>query len=140
MVFRGMSLGVRVLAVDRSGRILMVRHGYTPGWHLPGGGVDYNETLEAAAARELLEETGYRCPNGMHIKGVAYNRKLWKGDHVVVFYATDLEKMADVKPGFEIAETGFFSPDDLPADTSAGTRARIVEWQAGSPISAYWNG
>jgi 8-oxo-dGTP diphosphatase len=30
-----------------------------PGWSLPGGGVDYEETCEEGAIREVWEETGY---------------------------------------------------------------------------------
>lgn len=52
---------VRVAAIIvREGGVLLVRHekdgrSY---WMLPGGGVDYGESLHAALARELLEETG----------------------------------------------------------------------------------
>ena len=31
----------------------------TPGWSLPGGGVDYEETCAEGAIREIWEETGY---------------------------------------------------------------------------------
>lgn len=34
------------------------------GYDLPGGGVDLGETLEAAAKREIWEETGYRVAIG----------------------------------------------------------------------------
>lgn len=53
----------RVLLVDGAGRILLLRfltestdQGYC--WLTPGGGVNHDESLPEAAARELLEEVG----------------------------------------------------------------------------------
>jgi 8-oxo-dGTP diphosphatase len=47
--------------VESDGRLLLVRH-HRPGrydfWVAPGGGVKGDESLEAAAAREVREETG----------------------------------------------------------------------------------
>jgi 8-oxo-dGTP diphosphatase len=46
---------------DDEGRLLMVQRGHEPArgtWSLPGGRVESGETLEQAAAREVLEETG----------------------------------------------------------------------------------
>ena len=43
------------------GRIVLVKRAHEPlmgEWNLPGGGVELGETLEAACAREVLEETG----------------------------------------------------------------------------------
>lgn len=51
--------GAHVVAHDGEGRILVVRLIYLGGgWMLPGGRVERNETPDAAAARETLEETG----------------------------------------------------------------------------------
>jgi len=46
--------------VDRRGRpiVLFERRYPPPGWALPGGFVEIGETVEAAAVREALEETG----------------------------------------------------------------------------------
>jgi 8-oxo-dGTP diphosphatase len=45
---------------DRPGRpiVLVERRNPPPGYALPGGFVDVGETVEAAACREALEETG----------------------------------------------------------------------------------
>jgi 8-oxo-dGTP diphosphatase len=43
------------------GRLVLVKRAHEPlkgQWNLPGGGVELGETLEAACAREVLEETG----------------------------------------------------------------------------------
>lgn len=49
------------IAVLRPGAVLLVRRGRPPSlgaWSLPGGAQELGETAEAAARRELLEETG----------------------------------------------------------------------------------
>jgi len=57
------SLSVDAIVFDPKGRLLLVRRKYPPfkGRHaLPGGFVEYGETVESAVARELFEETGLK--------------------------------------------------------------------------------
>ncbi|HDS17200.1 MAG TPA: NUDIX hydrolase [Proteobacteria bacterium] len=49
---------VDLLISYQGGIVLIERRNPPPGWALPGGFVDYGESLEAAARREALEETG----------------------------------------------------------------------------------
>ncbi len=49
---------VDIIIEVNEGIILIERRNEPFGWALPGGFVDYGETLEAAARREALEETG----------------------------------------------------------------------------------
>ncbi len=60
---------VRVIVEDDDGRCLILqrRPGSLGGllWCLPGGKVDYGQTLLEAASRELREETGLACPDDL---------------------------------------------------------------------------
>ncbi len=58
---RGMTLGVQAVITDAQDQVLLIRHGYRPGWHFPGGGVEWRETLLCALAREV-EATGLLKP------------------------------------------------------------------------------
>ena len=62
-VFRNPKPTVDII-IRWKGKLVLIKRGNPPyGLALPGGYVDYGESLEAAAAREALEETGLRLEN-----------------------------------------------------------------------------
>jgi 8-oxo-dGTP pyrophosphatase MutT (NUDIX family) len=136
---RGMTLGVRVAVFDADGKIFLVRHSYTPGWYLPGGGVEPGETLEEAVARELMEEGGIALEEPPQLHGLYLNRKVSARDYVALFVSRAWTQGTPPKvPNLEIVECGFFAPEALPKGSTAATRRRLAEIREGAAISAEW--
>lgn len=136
---RPMTLGVRAVVTDDAFRkVLLVRHTYVGGWHLPGGGVDPGETAVAAIERELLEEAGVRPKSPPQLKSVHFNRASSRRDHVLLYVVHDYERIAAFVNGREIAESGFFDLDQLPAGLHASSRQRIAETRGTAEVSYYW--
>ena len=96
-VRKRLTVGVRAVLLDGD-RVLLVRHTYLPGWQFPGGGVEPVETAETAAAREALEETGYRGRRPAALHGLFLNRIAGGGrDHVAVYVWREFRSAARVR-------------------------------------------
>jgi ADP-ribose pyrophosphatase YjhB (NUDIX family) len=123
------TMGVQGLVLDRAARsVLLVRHGYRPGWHFPGGGVERNETLQQALARELHEETGLiACAPSPRLVGLYSHFDAYPGDHITLFLIDTWQRDYMPEPSFEIAEQRFFGVDDLPPDAASACRRRLDE-------------
>lgn len=136
---RGMTLGVRVLACDADGRVLLVKHSYIKGWHFPGGGVEHEETATDAAARELAEEGGVRATGALQLFGFYSNAPDFPNDHVAFYVAPSWEKTAAPPDPHEIADYGFFARDALPDGVTQGTKRRLAEIFDRAPVSPFWS-
>lgn len=135
---RGLTVGVRGAVFDADGRVLLVRHGYMDGWHLPGGGVEPGETLIDALSRELMEEGNVRVAGTPVLHGVYFNNAVTRRDHVALFVVQEFEYGGSLPASFEIQEAGFFHVEALPDGTTAATRRRLEEIRHGTPAAANW--
>jgi 8-oxo-dGTP diphosphatase len=116
-----------VIATIRHGRlcVLLVRRGthpYRGQWALPGGFVGVNETLDAAARRELAEETGLDA--GTHLEQLASYGDPDRDPRMRVFSVAYLALLADLpRPhaGTDAADARFWPITDLPTPDAAAT-------------------
>ena len=134
---RGVTLGVRILALDALDRVCLVRHTYVAGWHLPGGGVERGEHALEAAIKEAREEAGLIIqPHDLHLLSIHTNFAYFKGDHVLL-YRANAWTIAPIERAHEIAEHGFFPLTDLPLGTTASTHRRLSEAKGGLSLPTW---
>jgi ADP-ribose pyrophosphatase YjhB (NUDIX family) len=135
---RGVTLGVRAVVIDHSGKVFLIVHSYVPGWHLPGGGVEIGETAATALARELREEGNIDLVEPAKLFGVYFNGSISRRDHVALYVVRAFRQDAPPQPNHEIVAHGFFAPDALPPETTRATRERIAEVLSGRKPAELW--
>ncbi len=118
---------VAVTIVSRGDQVLMVCRAREPGyglWSIPGGYVDRGEVVEAAAAREVWEETGLE----IDIAGLLGIFSEAGRSVVVAAYAGSVAG-GNLQAGPETLDADFFHPDALPSLAFPQDTRLLACWQ-----------
>ena len=110
------SAAVAILPIDADDRVVMIDHYRfitgTRGWEVPSGRIDAGESVEQAARRELLEETGYTAREvqvlGQYFPSNGSSNQVF---HVVV--ARGLERRTEPLDTNETLGLRLFSPGEV---------------------------
>lgn len=79
-------MGAGVLFLDERGRVLLVEPTYKDYWEIPGGVVEAEESLGAAAVREIYEELGLQIELGRLLVVDWVPSGIYPGDGVMVVF------------------------------------------------------
>jgi 8-oxo-dGTP diphosphatase len=125
--------GIAAVAQTEDGRWLLIRRGISGQWALPGGTLEWGETLRTGVVRELDEEAGVDVLSLGKLVGV-YSRP----DRDCRFHALTVVVRATVTPPLrppknrlEIREAMLFKTEDLPQNLAHGMSDMLADAQAG---------
>lgn len=105
-----------IIRIPQNGveRIVLIKRKNPPfGWALPGGFVDYGESLEHAAEREAKEETGLDVKLIRQFHSYSDPERDKRGHTISTVYIADAEGQPVGMD--DAAEAGLFSVEDLPS-------------------------
>jgi 8-oxo-dGTP diphosphatase len=132
-VLRRPVVGIAAAARTADGRWLLIRRADTGTWALPGGTLEWGETLATSLERELLEETGAKLRGKARLLGV-YSRPDRDPRFHAVTVLVACEVDAPTRPPdnpLEIREARLFAESELPEDLAHGQSDMLAAARGG---------
>ena len=138
-------VGVGVIVVDDSGRVLLEKRSDNGMWGLPGGGIEPGESVYETALREVKEETGL----DIEITGLvgvysepSAGRVVTYPDNGDVRHLIDIVLVAEIISGemaisSESLDLRFFNPDSFPAELVPPAKKPLRDFVAGERCGIY---
>lgn len=118
------------IIIESNGGIILIKRKNPPeGWALPGGFVDYGETLEAAAVREAKEETGLDIELIRQFHTYSDPKRDPRHHSITTVFIAKAK--GKPKAGDDAKEIGIFNKDNLPAEIAFDHRDIIQDYFSG---------
>lgn len=115
------------IIINIEGKIVLIKRKNPPyGWALPGGFVDYGETVENAAIREAKEETGLDLKNMKQFHVYSEPSRDPRGHNISVVFTAEGKGIP--KASDDAKEIGLFSQNDLPKDIAFDHREILEDY------------
>jgi len=129
-------IGIAAAARTPKGEWLLIRRGDTGGWALPGGTLEWGETLRTGIARELEEETGARLLELGRLVGVYSGPERDLRFHAVTVVVEAIVSEPHERPHnpLEILEVRSFADADLPERFSYSMKDMLDDARAGRTV------
>jgi ADP-ribose pyrophosphatase YjhB (NUDIX family) len=103
------------IIINIEGKIVLIKRKNPPyGWALPGGFVDYEETVENAAIREAKEETGLDLKNLKQFHVYSEPSRDPRGHNISVVFTA--EGIGEPKAADDAKELELFDQNNLPKE------------------------
>lgn len=136
IIFRHPVTGASVVPILPNGEIVLVQRQDNGKWALPGGMVDWGETIPNTIRRELAEETGLKLIQIRRLVGVYSEPNRDPRLHsICVLAEADVEGTLQPQDTLEIRQVKAFAIDDLPMeDLSYDYKRQIQDYLAGRTI------
>ena len=127
-------VGVAAVAHTRDGRILLIRRADTGTWCLPGGTLEWGETLRVALDRELEEEAGVVGLEVVRVLGAWSRPSRDPRFHAVTIgvAVTVDEPVKPPKNPLEIREARLFTKEEMPKELAFDMQDLVAAASDGS--------
>ncbi len=115
------------LIIEYNDGIILIKRKNPPyGWALPGGFVDYDESLEAAAVREAREETGLDVELIRQFHAYSEPERDSRFHTITIVYIARAKGIP--RAGDDAADVGVFARDNLPEDIAFDHRDILMDY------------
>jgi mutator protein MutT len=127
--------GTCAIILNEAGEVLLTRRADNGAWCLPGGHMDFGETVEQCVVREAYEETGLAVAVerlvGVYSQPIPANEYVPQDRHYVIRSFLCRRTGGTIQVSDETTEVRYFTPHDLPEGLLSWHRQRIADAVAG---------